>query len=88
VVREAELEQTDAGLVPASAGWFVMNARDARWFHRPFQASGPWSFHTVDEAARRHNACSDEKTQDGDVAYARVPPSHPVRYRDGLLPNL
>jgi uncharacterized cupin superfamily protein len=35
VVPEAELEQTDAGLVPASAGWFVMNARDARWFDRP-----------------------------------------------------
>ncbi len=24
-----------AGLVPASTGWFVMNARDARWFNRP-----------------------------------------------------
>jgi uncharacterized cupin superfamily protein len=35
VVPEAELEQTDAGLVPAGAGWFVMNARDGRWFHRP-----------------------------------------------------
>jgi hypothetical protein len=55
---------------------------------RQFQASGPWGFYTVDEAARRHNACSDAETQDGDVAYARVPPSHPVRYRDGLLPGL
>jgi hypothetical protein len=27
VVPEAELKQTEAGLVPASAGWFVMNAR-------------------------------------------------------------
>jgi dienelactone hydrolase len=35
VVPEAEFEQTEAGLVPAGAGWFVMNARDARWFHRP-----------------------------------------------------
>jgi uncharacterized cupin superfamily protein len=35
VVPEADLEQTDAGLVPASVGWFVMNARDARWFKRP-----------------------------------------------------
>jgi len=35
VVPEAELEQTDAGLVPASTGWFVLNARDARWFQRP-----------------------------------------------------
>ena len=34
MVPEAELEQTDAGLVPASIGWFVMNARDARWFDR------------------------------------------------------
>ena len=24
--------QTEAGLVPASEGWFVLNARDARWF--------------------------------------------------------
>jgi uncharacterized cupin superfamily protein len=32
---EAELEQTEAGLVPASVGWFVVNARDARWFERP-----------------------------------------------------
>jgi glyoxylate utilization-related uncharacterized protein len=55
---------------------------------RQFQASGPWGFYTVGEAARRHNACADDETQDGDIAYARVPPSHPVRYRDGLLPDL
>lgn len=186
MVPEAELEQTDAGLVPASSGWFVMNARDARWFDRPgrgdslpltgcdefeaetyfpmlgmsiqvlapgepnsmyhweteqedflvlageallivegqerrleqwdfvhcppetrhvfvgsgggrcvilaassrqFQASGPWGYYTVDDTARRHNACPDEETQDGDIAYARFPPSQPTRYRDGLLPT-
>jgi uncharacterized cupin superfamily protein len=32
MVGEAKLHDTDAGLVPASEGWFVMNARDARWF--------------------------------------------------------
>jgi uncharacterized cupin superfamily protein len=37
VVPEADLKQTDAGLVPASAGWFVMNVRDARWFRKPGQ---------------------------------------------------
>ena len=37
VVPEARLEETDAGLVPAGTGWFVMNARDARWFHKPGQ---------------------------------------------------
>jgi mannose-6-phosphate isomerase-like protein (cupin superfamily) len=41
MVPEAELEQTEAGLVPASVGWFVMNARDARWFHRPGRDSLP-----------------------------------------------
>ena len=35
MVPEAPLEQTEVGLLPAGKGWFVMNARDARWFHRP-----------------------------------------------------
>ena len=186
MVPEAELEQTESGLVPMSSGWFVMNARDARWFHKPgqgdslpltgcdefeaetyfpmlgmsiqvlapgepnsiyhweteqedflvvsgeallivegqerrleqwdfvhcppetrhvfvgsgdgpcvilaassrqFQANGPWGFYTVDDAARRHNACPDEETQDNSVAYARFQPAQPTRYRDGLLPT-
>jgi len=33
VVPEASLESTDAGLVPKDGGWFVLNARDARWYH-------------------------------------------------------
>jgi uncharacterized cupin superfamily protein len=185
VVPEAELEDRGAGLVPASAGWFVMNARDARWFERPgraslpltgcdefeaetyfpmlgmsiqvlrpgvpnamyhweteqedflvlsgeallivegqerplrqwdfvhcppetehvfvgagdepcvilcassrqFQADGPWGYYTVDETARRHGACSEVETQDGEVAYANVPPARESRYRDGVLPE-
>jgi uncharacterized cupin superfamily protein len=34
VVPEAPLEETEAGLVPAGHGWFVVNAREARWVHR------------------------------------------------------
>jgi uncharacterized cupin superfamily protein len=34
MVPEAALELTDAGLVPAGPGWFVMNAREARWIER------------------------------------------------------
>jgi uncharacterized cupin superfamily protein len=34
VVPEAEFEETDAGLVPKSAGWFVKNVRDLRWFDK------------------------------------------------------
>jgi uncharacterized cupin superfamily protein len=34
MVPEASLERTEAGLVPAGRGWFVLNAREARWRHR------------------------------------------------------
>jgi uncharacterized cupin superfamily protein len=33
MVAEARLAETENGLVPASDGWFVVNARDARWWH-------------------------------------------------------
>ena len=35
MVPEAPLERTKEGLAPAGAGWFVINARDARWRDRP-----------------------------------------------------
>jgi uncharacterized cupin superfamily protein len=186
VVPEAELKKTKAGLVPESSGWFVVNARDARWFDNPgrghslpltgsdeyeaetffpmlgmairvmgpgepnatyhweteqedfivlsgeallvvegqerrlkqwdvvhcppetrhvfdgagdrpcvilatssrqFQKDGPWGFYCADETAARYNASSPADTQDGEVAYARFPPSNPARYRGGLLPD-
>ena len=31
MVPEAPLRDTGEGVVPAGAGWFVVNARDARW---------------------------------------------------------
>ncbi len=34
MVPEDPLEQTDAGLTPVGGGWFVLNAREARWRHR------------------------------------------------------
>jgi uncharacterized cupin superfamily protein len=34
VVPEAPLDETDLGRVPAGPGWFVLNARQARWRHR------------------------------------------------------
>jgi uncharacterized cupin superfamily protein len=33
VVPEASVEQTEHGLVPTGEGWYVLNAREARWFH-------------------------------------------------------
>jgi uncharacterized cupin superfamily protein len=38
VVPEASLERTDGGLVPVGEGWFVLNARDARWMEGEFGA--------------------------------------------------
>ena len=31
MIPEAPLDRTDAGLVPSGEGWFVLNAREARW---------------------------------------------------------
>jgi uncharacterized cupin superfamily protein len=33
MVPEATLKETEHGLVPEGEGWFVINARDARWHH-------------------------------------------------------
>jgi uncharacterized cupin superfamily protein len=35
---EAPLERTDSGLVPKGEGWFVVNAREARWRDGDFGA--------------------------------------------------
>ena len=34
MVPEAPLESTEHGLVPGGEGWFVLNARETRWFDR------------------------------------------------------
>ena len=41
MVPEAPLEQTEYGLMPAGAGWFVLNARDAQWIDRKGQGFYP-----------------------------------------------
>jgi uncharacterized cupin superfamily protein len=33
VVPEAELQETEHGLVATGEGWYVVNARDARWYY-------------------------------------------------------
>jgi uncharacterized cupin superfamily protein len=38
MVSEARLKDMGAGLVPDTEGWFVMNAREARWFERSGEA--------------------------------------------------
>jgi uncharacterized cupin superfamily protein len=50
MIPEAHLEQAEAGLVPRSDGWFVLNARDAPWRHQEgrgervrFEGDSPFS---------------------------------------------
>jgi len=38
VVPEAPLERSDGGLVPGGEGWFVLNAKEARWLDGDFGA--------------------------------------------------
>jgi uncharacterized cupin superfamily protein len=40
MVPEAPLEKTDSGLVPKGEGWFVVNAKEARWFDHEKFGSG------------------------------------------------
>src|SRR5438445_7224619 len=40
MVPEAPLEATDTGLVQAGPGWFVVNAREARWRYAEGRGSG------------------------------------------------
>jgi uncharacterized cupin superfamily protein len=39
MVPEAPLEQTEAGLVAKGDGWFVLNAKDSRWYHTEGRAA-------------------------------------------------
>jgi uncharacterized cupin superfamily protein len=51
MVQEARMQTTEAGLVPAGEGWFVVNARDARWVRRPGRGhSAPLTGWTDEEA--------------------------------------
>jgi uncharacterized cupin superfamily protein len=50
VIPEARFEETEDGPVLVSPGWFVLNARDARWNQRPGRASVSFTGKTEWEA--------------------------------------
>lgn len=90
MIPEASLQLADGGLVPRGEGWFVLNARDARWLEGRFGAFTRLDGDVVypeSELARRHNAGVDGTTRDPREAYAGVPPDTAVGYRDGWLPG-
>jgi hypothetical protein len=87
------------GTAVATAGLRVLPAQDGTRDRRSWgwalcrlgdelaRESGVRALRRVDEVARRYGACSEEETQDENVAYAGVPASQPTRYRDGWLPG-
>lgn len=54
---------------------------------RENQAFGPYGEYIANEVAGRYRASPEEDTQDGEVAYAKMPKSKPTRYREGSLPE-
>jgi hypothetical protein len=87
--------------VPASTGWFVMNARDARRFDRPGRDSSLPLIGSDEYEAQTFfpmlgmsiqvlspgepNATYHWETEQERTG--RFPPSQPTRYRDGWLPG-
>ena len=57
VVKEAELRETETGLVPEGKGWFVLNLRDASWARCPAAGPGSASGPTAC-ASRSASACT------------------------------
>src|SRR3954466_14969837 len=51
MVTEARLRRTEEGLVPEGNGWWVLNARDARWIERDGRGHQvPFTGWTAEEA--------------------------------------
>ncbi len=55
MVSEAKLEQLPEGLGAEGAGWFVLNARDARWWERQGLGAGRTSRGTATSSS---SACA------------------------------
>ena len=59
------------GLVPTGDGWFVLNARDARWYHTTGAARSATSKETGVPAGRRERPGAAARPADGDVPTGR-----------------
>lgn len=72
---EAALEDSGARLVPVSPGWFVANARDLRWSHKPEHGE-----------SLPLTSC-DERTRRTARSHGRFSEAVESRYREGTLPD-
>jgi uncharacterized cupin superfamily protein len=74
--------QMDHVIVGAGDGPCVVLAVGAR----EHQGGQDWGGYPLDETAARHDAATEEETNDARVAYARWPAREVTRYREGWLP--
>lgn len=82
MVPEAPLERGEHGPPPAGEGWFVLNAKDARW-----RQEGRGARLTFFEGnAAMWPLGVDEETTEPSVAYARFPAHRFSRDEEGWLP--
>ena len=84
MVPEAPLEQTRRRLVPTGDGWFVLNARDSRWYY----AEGRVGILRLRgrsrvRAGRRQHHGSPARRADGDVSLGGRPGGLPRALRRG-----
>ena len=81
MVPEAPLERNETGLAPAAEGWFVLNARDARWSWDGRSAcsefEGEYEFPQLGIYLRVPRA----------QAHAEAPTGELTPYHDGWLPG-
>ena len=80
---EAPLEQTEHGLVPERDGWFVVNAREARWLERPGRGMRR-GFGGEERALTQWDFVHCPAGADHIIAGADP---RPARCRDGSLPR-
>ncbi len=57
MVPEAPLESTEHGLVPTGDGWFVVNARETRWWDREGRGAAGEIGHTLVKDGGRRCGC-------------------------------
>ena len=101
MTTEAQLEETGTGLAPRGEGWFVLNAREARWrsrdgrgFSVPFTG---WSDLECETLFPQLGATlfvlgpgepiGMYHWGDPDRAYAPFPDPRPTAYEEGWLPG-
>ena len=89
MVPEAPLEASDTGLVQSGPGWFVVNAREARW-RRAEGRGAVCPFGDDDELVQlgvNLFVLGPGEPMGMYQAYAHVPRRQPARYREGWLPG-